>query len=824
MVVPSRLCISILAGLVCVVGLTMSAPGASAAARPPARRVVDTPPIGSWDVTTTGDGSITVTGWARDANTNGNVTVGVITFGKLVLGTTGQPRPDLTGRFGADRGFSLTMSGLPSGTLPFCVGVANVGPRPGNVILGCRWITVPDTVPVGSVDVFRVNRDRIDAVGWAALKTSGDAMEVRMSVNGQTVSTAANGNRPDLVGAGLVGTSHGFGFSSPPLPSGSYPVCVGAFRPGQNNGRILACQTLTIRAPFGSLDVVIRSGNSLVAAGWAVDADAPNEALTVNVTFDRLDDISDPATVMVTGNQRRADVGAAYSVGPDHGFTATLSTPAAGTYRVCAATLPAGPGAAVNVGCRTVVMAGLSPTGRIERITTPTATSVRIEGWMADPETSASIPITVRVGGVTSSHTAAVSRPDVSLLYPGLHGFDITVTGVASGVKSVCVSAVGTGLGGPTELPCGTVVMGSIRVSTSGSSNAPTTVGPLSTSPIADIDRDAGISTRLRDGSTLWLFGDSSQANSNGSLQYFVNNTAAWAAPGSPAITRDGVTGGPQPARFVAPTAGFPTCPSATPTPVMWPLSAVTVPNGALDRVIAYYQNICLGPNLTTASRGVATVEWSYDPADPPVDRVIEGTVTNQALFPTNTYGNAAVVGLDGKIYSYACFGPASPGWPDQYGPCKVARTDPSTVADATSYRYWDGATWGADVASAAPMSLPNGVDGVVNPVGTLTVTFDAVHGVYVMAYSTWPGYSDKVAIRVASSPQGPWSAPVVIQLPGCNDTVGGTGFYCYAGTAQPQFSGVGLIGIGYYDQIVAVGPNRGSYLVVTVPFTVVLT
>jgi hypothetical protein len=56
--------------------------------------------------------------------------------------------------------------------------------------------------------------------------------------------------------------------------------------------------------------------------------------------------------------------------------------------------------------------------------------------------------------------------------------------------------------------------------------------------------------------------------------------------------------------------------------------------------------------------------------------------------------------------------------------------------------------------------------------------------------------------------------------LPGCRDSVGGRQFLCYAGTAQPQFGdgGGGTLGIGYFDQLVAVGPTRGAYLVATVP------
>ena len=102
-------------------------------------------------------------------------------------------------------------------------------------------------------------------------------------------------------------------------------------------------------------------------------------------------------------------------------------------------------------------------------------------------------------------------------------------------------------------------------------------------------------------------------------------------------------------------------------------------------------------------------------------------------------------------------------------------------------------------------------------------VTWDEVHDVYVMAYSPWPGFTDRIFVRVATAPEGPWSDVVTVALPGCNDTIGTTGFYCYAGTVQPALSEPGLLGLGYYDQLVAVGPNRGQYVTVKVPFKVVL-
>jgi hypothetical protein len=364
---------------------------------------------------------------------------------------------------------------------------------------------------------------------------------------------------------------------------------------------------------------------------------------------------------------------------------------------------------------------------------------------------------------------------------------------------------------------------------TAGGMVSASPVGPRAGSPLAGIDRDAGISTTLSDGSVLWLFGDSAEPTSSGGFRYFVNNTAAWAAKDSPATTRDGVVGSNRPATFATPTAEFPTCPTWAPSPAMWPLSAVTVPvsGSSVDRVIAYFQNVCLGPGHAVDSRGVAVVEWRYDPARPPIDQPVVGTVVSQRLFHDNSYGNAAVIGDDGLLYAYACEG-SDGGWlPDAFGECTVARIDPRDVADRGAYRFWDGAGWSVDRDDARTMPMPGGVEGVTNPVATLTVTRDRAHGVYVMAYSPWPGYTHKVAVRVGTSPLGPWTAPAMIELPGCADRHRGTDHVCYAGTAQPAFSlvtgGTGFLGVGFYDQLVATSPARGSYQAGRVPFAVVV-
>lgn len=783
----------------------------------------DQPPIGSWDSMTVVGNSIQMSGWAADPDSPWPAQVLVLT--KLGLASTYamSPRPDVNKVAGANRGWSLTVGGLPPGQTLACMGVTNYGPAGGSKLLSCRVFTVADPTPNGGVDNVSVQRDRIRVSGWAG-SPSGAATEVRLSVAGQVVVGTPNIARPDVAATGQAGPASGFELLSPSLPSGTYPICVTTNLVGQA-GRFLWCQTVTIAAPIGSLDVVANSGEGIAVSGWAADADVPGEALSVHVSMDRLEDVSGPVVVDLTAAASRPDVAAAIpGIGSNHGFALSTAFLLPGTYQVCVSVDPAGIGPAVTLGCRTIGVGGHRPVGSVDQVTAPTASTVRVTGWVSDPDSGAPLAISVRVGTQTVTASANIFRSGV-----GSHGYDVTVSGVPSGPQAVCVTAGNVGVGADVTLPCGSVVMGATRVATSGSAGAPTRVGPASGTPLDDIDRDAGISVELSDGSTFWMFGDSSERTSTGAFRYFINNTAAWAAPNSPAVTRDGVVGGSSPSTFVTPVVDL-GCPASAPTQVMWPLSAVAVPQSAtVDRVIAYFQNICLGPNLTTTSRGVAVVQWTYDRTAPPVDQSVTGTVVTQQLFPTNTYGNAAVLGSDGYLYAYACFGPAGGGWPDAYGPCKVARVTPNAAGTSSAYTYWNGTAFVSDIAQAAAMVLPNAAAGVNNPVASLTVTFDAAHGVYVMGYSPWPGFTDTITIRVASSPQGPWSAPVDIKLPGCNDTIGSSGFYCYASTVQSQFSvapsgsGDGLLGVGYYDQLVAVGPDRGTYQVATVPFRVYL-
>ncbi len=114
--------------------------------------------------------------------------------------------------------------------------------------------------------------------------------------------------------------------------------------------------------------------------------------------------------------------------------------------------------------------------------------------------------------------------------------FGTTLSGLAPGLHKICPVGLdvdgGVGVRGDRAFVCGSTVVGNVAVGTGGAASAPTWVAPPAASPLRLIDRDAGVSAEMSDGSLMWFFGDSAEADSVGNFKYFVNNTAAWAAAG----------------------------------------------------------------------------------------------------------------------------------------------------------------------------------------------------------------------------------------------------------------------------------------------------
>ncbi|HPU39057.1 MAG TPA: DUF4185 domain-containing protein [Microthrixaceae bacterium] len=710
--------------------------------------------------------------------------------------------------------WSIVLAVMAAGALAGCLGPGEADPT--------------GTVPIGSLERVVPMAGGFRVIGWAADPDTAAPVAVSVSSEQRLVKGTADLVRYD-VGAAYprLGAGHGYDIRYQGLTPGRHQLCVWVDNVGAGTqGRLLGCTYVTVPAPdpIGSLDSVAALNDRTVrVGGWALDPDTTDP---IEVTA-----LLDGGKVMTsTAKVARPDVDAVYGLGAAHGFAMDLPA-SPGRHSVCVIGHNVGAGDHAWIGCRDVVVPEAQPdrrpTGSVTAVEPVGSSAVRVRGLATDPDTSG--PVTIRVAVDGNVRTISTSGG----------AFDTTISGLATGSHTVCVTALDVAYTGTAPVtsgdrswPCGTVILGSVSVGSSGApAGPPTPVGPESTSPIATIDRDAGVSVQLRDGSVLWLFGDSSQVDAAGNLKYFVNNTAAWAPAGTPTVTSDAAPGG-VPVQFVSPAGSSWTCPPERPNKAMWPTAAVrTDAGGGRDLVTAFFGNVCLGSSwLDIEGRGQAVAQWTYDPNNKPIGQPIQATsVLNHELFSGQDFAQAATtrtVSGTTYIYGYKCDTPTDgPGveWPTEFGPCRVGRVPVQSVSTRSTWRFWNGSSWVVDSAQAVGITPGPSAEDPRAPVAGATVTWDEVHDVYVMGYSPWPGFTDRIFVRVATAPEGPWSDVVTVTLPGCNDTIGANGYYCYAGTVQPELSEPGLLGLGYYDQLVAVGPNRGQYVTVKVPFKVVL-
>jgi len=697
----------------------------------------------------------------------------------------------------------------------------------GAACLGPGQFDPTGRAPIGNLEVIADAAGGIRVAGWALDPETSAPIAVKVGVRGVVHEVRADLLRPD-VGAvyPAQGSSHGFEHTYGPLGPGAYDICVWAENQvGAGDDRLLGCRNgvaVGSADPVGSLETVTSlAPRQVTVAGWAFD---PSSTDPVDVVVA----VDGAFAARNAANGSRPDVAAAYGRPAAAGFRFDLSV-APGRHQVCVGVFNVGFGSDRLLGCSSVSVAESTedrrPTGRLTSVTPLGSGRVSVTGVAADPDGATGLTVRLDVDPGTPAAR--------SVTVPVLAGaFATTLDGLADGLHSLCPTALdldgGFGVRGNRALVCGGAVLGAVAVGTAGApAAAAVAVAPPPSSPLREAERDAGVSVVLRDGSTMWFFGDTSERDRVGNLEYFVNNTAAWAAPGAPTVTRDGVDG-TRPWQFASPPSDW--CAGrAYPKSALWPESAVAIPqpNGT-DRVVVFMSKVCIGDAfLEIEARGMAVAELTYNPAAPPVDQRIVGTVTQADLATaTKPWGRGAVLGPGNSyLYLYECG--VFDGDDDT---CHAARVPPAGITDRAQWRYWDGGDWSQDASwevaesVAAPVVMPPRPDAFSHPVSAFTLTRDAAHGAYLMAYSPWPGFVDRVHVRVATTPVGPWTPPVEVMLPGCCETLDGVSYWCYAGTAQPELSGPGLLGVGYFDQLVSVGPSRGQYLTVTVPFSVVLT
>jgi len=104
-----------------------------------------------------------------------------------------------------------------------------------------------------------------------------------------------------------------------------------------------------------------------------------------------------------------------------------------------------------------------------------------------------------------------------------------------------------------------------------------------------------------------------------------------------------------------------------------------------------------------------------------------------------------------------------------------VARVPAGKLADFGAWRFWTGRGWGEKAEDAAPLA------------GGLATEFSVSRvpgGKGYVLVCTENGMGDRIVGRFAGSPQGPWSAPVLLHR--CPEVAKDKGVFCYAAKAHP--------------------------------------
>ncbi len=295
----------------------------------------------------------------------------------------------------------------------------------------------------------------VRVIGWA-LDPSAPGVSITVNVYDclrPIGSFPAIYSRPDVAQTYPgQGDRHGFDAFFRLCP-GDRLVSVAAVDTSGQGSNWIGHQTVHIDPnPVGHFDSVTGSPGTIRVTGFVIEPDGGPDPVDIYVdgTF----------VTRAVANLHRADIKFEYPhLTGDCGFDVVVPA-GAGAHNVCIVARNSGAGADVDLGCRSVVVPA-DPVGVLESLTSPGSGSIRAVGWASDADTSGPIQVQLFVdGSVVSTFTANGARGDG---HTG-HGFDQTVTGIPSGVRSVCAVAVNVGGGGNKILGCNNLGVASVAV------------------------------------------------------------------------------------------------------------------------------------------------------------------------------------------------------------------------------------------------------------------------------------------------------------------------------------------------------------------------
>ncbi|WP_315096639.1 hypothetical protein [uncultured Cellulomonas sp.] len=212
------------------------------------------PPMGNLDTATAGEGTVSLSGWALDPDTDDAVTVQVSVDGTVTRSLVAQgSRPDVGRVWGRGdlHGFA-TAVGTTSGSHEVCVTALNATAGPSTQI-ACRTVVVPvvqtppatNRQPFGSIDSLTVAAGSITASGWALDPDTYDAIAIHMYVDSAAAAFSANLSRPDVATAWGKGPLHGFTGTMTATP-GPHTVCIYAIDATGGANPQLGCRSVTV--------------------------------------------------------------------------------------------------------------------------------------------------------------------------------------------------------------------------------------------------------------------------------------------------------------------------------------------------------------------------------------------------------------------------------------------------------------------------------------------------------------------------------------------------------------------------------------------------
>jgi len=256
--------------------------------------------------------------------------------------------------------------------------------------------------------------------------------------------------------------------------------------------------------------------------------------------------------------------------------------------------------------------------------------------------------------------------------------------------------------------------------------------------PATVISRDGGFTARAG-GKILWTFADTFLNRPAADSATYRSNTAALADSSRPLQVTEPLDskGTPFPAlHFTKAEQAFnDSTKSPTNRIALWISGLVTDQDSS---ALAFYSKVHVKSASSFDFLGVGTAHFQPDSTSAARDANLLFS-TNEPIF------NKAFL-HDGMVYLY---GGITGGGLAQ--PHFVARAPLGQATQRAAYRFWNGSAWDSDVNKR--MQVFGGVG------SGLTVAYNAYLQSFTAVYS--PLFSNKVVMRMAGRPEGPWSLPI---------------------------------------------------------------